>query len=196
MHDHDDMLPEAMPTRLPPPLKKDGRGRHLTHRGKKLPSANYAPPDCPNPEFAWQAASLMALGKSKRHICESVGISYTTLRKWETSPWWDEIYVDVVRHEHGDLKAAALEAAMALCESRDGATVRFLLERLDPQSFGPPKIQAEIRAETKAQVEVEGEVNFNPVQTSAEHAKEIAEMLQSMGAFKHHAPTESNSDAV
>mgnify|MGYP001026009391 CR=1 FL=1 len=188
----DDMLPEALPTKLPPPLKKGGRNRTTTHLGKKLPNANYAPENCPDPERAWRAASLLATGQSKKATCLSVGVSYNTLRRWERSDWWEEIYLDVIRTEHGDLKAAALTAAMALCETGDGATVRFLLERLDPQSFGPPKIQAEIRAENQMKIEaqVEGQVEVSRAVATVEQATEIASLLQTMGAFKHALPEE------
>jgi len=183
----DDTLPEALPTQLPPALTKKGRDRFTNYRGQKLPSANYAPESCPNPEKAWNVATLLAAGKSKKDTCIEVDICYSTLRRWEMSDWWDEIYLDVVRTNYGDLKAAALSAAMDLLNAKDGATTRFILERLDPGSFGPPKIQAEIRAENKTHVEVEGTVENKAIATE-ETALETAKLLQSMGAYMHILP--------
>ena len=182
----DDNLPEAMPTTLPPPLKKKGRDRFTNHRGHKLPSAHYAPESCPDPEKAWRAITLLSSGKTKKDTCIAVGICYSTLRRWEKSDWWDEMHVDVVRTMYGDLKAAALTAAHALLNAKDGPTVRFILERLDPQSFGPPKIQAEIRAENRTHIEVEGDVKHTHKHIASEQtANEIASLLQGMDAFKH-----------
>lgn len=182
----DEFLPEAMPTKLPPPLVGKGRGRNKSLFGKKLPSANYAPEECPDPDKAWHAASLLAAGRSKRETCESVGICYKTLRRWETSPWWDEVYLDAVRTEHGDLKAAALDAALALAKDKDGPTVRFLLERLDPRGFGPPKVQAEIQAQTQAVVHASVETDTTLRIAPQEDAQEIAAILNQIGAFKHY----------
>lgn len=176
------MLPSTAPLEPPPAPDVPGakrKGRLLTRAGSRLPNANLAPDNCPDPEKAYWAASLRCVGKSIRNTADAVGVSPGTIRRWEKSDWWPAVRTEAVRTEHGELRALALGAAKKALEEGDTVTARWVLERMEPEVFGPPKLQAELTGKGGKDLIPESK----PLGMT--EAAEVARLLKELDAFAH-----------
>lgn len=188
-HDPDARLPEAQPTAAVPnkPPRRAGKSLfNLKPKEPRLPQAPqvYVPNACPNPEAAYIAAAHRAIGKSQADAAEAAGVCASTVARWEKTDWWLDIHAEAVRVEHGELQASALGAARALLRgpNPDGVMARWILERLDPKHFGPPKVRAELSGPDGAPLE-HSHTTTHVIE--ADKAQEVARLLRQMDTFAH-----------
>ena len=98
----------------------------------------------------WQqcasAAKLRLLGKSQAAAAKGVGVSRSTVARWEACGWWADVLRDALDDEQlTRLRAEAFKALWKLVTGAkpDARTVRFVIERLDP-AFRPPAQRTEL----------------------------------------------------
>ena len=92
------------------------------------------------------AAKLRLLGKSQAAAAKGVGVSRSTVARWEACDWWADVLRDALDDAQlTKLRAEAFKALWKLVTGAkpDARTVRFVMERLDP-AFRPPAQRTEL----------------------------------------------------
>lgn len=110
----------------------------------------------------WESAVLAAyvrmLGGTQRAAANLADVGKRTVRRWENSKWWPDAEAEAHRRW---LQKASAKARLALLEvlddmdpeTRDGATLRFVSERL-LSGLEPPKLRQEITGKDGGPIEV------------------------------------------
>jgi len=89
---------------------------------------------------AVKAAGMVLVGMSYKEAAEAAGIGERTLRVYRQCDWWPGVVEDArERYVMGPALSLAYAGMLEALDAGDSLMIRFALERLDPERFGPPK---------------------------------------------------------
>ena len=106
-------------------------------------------------EKALALAEYRLLGMDLEQAGEKAGYSRSAAWRRENSSWWPDMLAEAGKTRLGGrARRMAWVAVYDLLKQRDGPTVRFVLERLEPQ-FLPPAQRVELPIAPAEEAEIE-----------------------------------------
>jgi len=97
-----------------------------------------------DPKKARIYTRMRCSGSTQKEAAKTAGVSERTGQSWEASTWWGDAVGEARDDLDVEILFAARGAVLAALRDGDAATARWALERLCPETYGPPKQRREI----------------------------------------------------